>query len=90
MFSRFADDVLWRRCAVSPDMEVKKLVYVYLVRYAEEEPDIALLSINSFQKDLKDPSQFIRASALRVMSSIRVDVIVPLIMLAGMTAFGIA
>jgi AP-3 complex subunit beta len=71
---------------VSPDMEVKKLVYVYLVRYAEEEPDIALLSINSFQKDLKDPSQFIRASALRVMSSIRVDVIVPLIMLAGMCA----
>ena len=67
---------------VSPDMEVKKLVYVYLVRYAEDQPDIALLSINSFQKDLKDPSQFIRASALRVMSSIRVEVIVPLIMLA--------
>lgn len=68
---------------VSQEMEVKKLVYVYLVRYAEEQPDIALLSINSFQKDLKDPSQLIRASALRVMSSIRVEVIVPLIMLAG-------
>eukprot|EP01134_Creolimax_fragrantissima_P007651 CFRG7651T1 len=67
---------------VSPDVEVKKLAYMYLVRYAEEEPDIALLSINSFQKDLKGPNQFIRASALRVMSSIRVDAVVPLMVLA--------
>ncbi|KNC72998.1 hypothetical protein SARC_14439, partial [Sphaeroforma arctica JP610] len=55
---------------------------MYLVRYAEEEPDIALLSINSFQKDLKGPNQFIRASALRVMTSIRVEVVVPLMVLA--------
>eukprot|EP00124_Ichthyophonus_hoferi_P004040 Ihof_evm1s401 gene=Ihof_evmTU1s401 len=70
------------KLVVSPSMEVKKLAYIYLVRYAEEQPDIALLSINSFQKDLKGPNPFIRASALRVMSSIRVEVIVPLIMLA--------
>ena len=30
--------------------EVRKLVYIFLVRYAEQEPDIALLSINTFQK----------------------------------------
>uniref|UniRef100_A0A3B3X0N8 AP-3 complex subunit beta n=1 Tax=Poecilia mexicana TaxID=48701 RepID=A0A3B3X0N8_9TELE len=63
-------------------MEKKKLVYVYLVRYAEEQQDLALLSISTFQRGLKDPNQLIRASALRVLSSIRVTIIVPIMMLA--------
>lgn len=89
---------------VSKNIEVKKLVYVYLVRYAEEQQDLALLSISTFQRALKvfssihlltlsllliicaflmkDPNQLIRASALRVLSSIRVPVIVPIMMLA--------
>ncbi|XP_078684909.1 AP-3 complex subunit beta-1-like isoform X4 [Branchiostoma floridae x Branchiostoma belcheri] len=67
---------------VSKNIEVKKLVYVYLVRYAEEQQDLALLSIATFQRALKDPNQLIRASALRVLSSIRVPVIVPIMMLA--------
>uniref|UniRef100_A0AAV2L1A7 AP-3 complex subunit beta n=1 Tax=Knipowitschia caucasica TaxID=637954 RepID=A0AAV2L1A7_KNICA len=62
--------------------DVKKLVYVYLVRYAEEQQDLALLSISTFQRGLKDPNQLIRASALRVLSSIRVTIIVPIMMLA--------
>uniref|UniRef100_A0A671LJ47 AP-3 complex subunit beta n=1 Tax=Sinocyclocheilus anshuiensis TaxID=1608454 RepID=A0A671LJ47_9TELE len=62
--------------------ELKKLVYVYLVRYAEEQQDLALLSISTFQRALKDPNQLIRASALRVLSSIRVPIIVPIMMLA--------
>uniref|UniRef100_A0AAX7V869 AP-3 complex subunit beta n=1 Tax=Astatotilapia calliptera TaxID=8154 RepID=A0AAX7V869_ASTCA len=64
------------------NIEVKKLVYVYLVRYAEEQQDLALLSISTFQRGLKDPNQLIRASALRVLSSIRVTIIVPIMMLA--------
>ncbi|XP_014405074.1 PREDICTED: AP-3 complex subunit beta-2 [Myotis brandtii] len=45
------------------NIEVKKLVYVYLVRYAEEQQDLALLSISTFQRGLKK----IRvASVLRV------------------------
>ncbi|RZF39219.1 hypothetical protein LSTR_LSTR010313 [Laodelphax striatellus] len=67
---------------VSKNIEVKKLVYVYLVRYAEEQQDLALLSISTFQRALKDPNQLIRASALRVLSSIRVSVIVRIVMLA--------
>ncbi|XP_020509660.2 AP-3 complex subunit beta-1 isoform X1 [Labrus bergylta] len=66
----------------SKNIELKKLVYVYLVRYAEEQQDLALLSISTFQRALKDPNQFIRASALRVLSSIRVSIIVPIMMLA--------
>uniref|UniRef100_A0A667XBA8 AP-3 complex subunit beta n=1 Tax=Myripristis murdjan TaxID=586833 RepID=A0A667XBA8_9TELE len=66
----------------SKNIELKKLVYVYLVRYAEEQQDLALLSISTFQRALKDPNQLIRASALRVLSSIRVPIIVPIMMLA--------
>uniref|UniRef100_A0A8C9SNF4 AP-3 complex subunit beta n=1 Tax=Scleropages formosus TaxID=113540 RepID=A0A8C9SNF4_SCLFO len=62
------------------NIEVKKLVYVYLVRYAEEQQDLALLSISTFQRGLK--VSLIRASALRVLSSIRVTIIVPIMMLA--------
>uniref|UniRef100_A0A8D8PUZ3 AP-3 complex subunit beta n=1 Tax=Cacopsylla melanoneura TaxID=428564 RepID=A0A8D8PUZ3_9HEMI len=67
---------------VSKNIEVKKLVYVYLARYAEEQQDLALLSISTFQRALKDPNQLIRASALRVLSSIRVPMIIPIVMLA--------
>lgn len=63
-------------------LQIKKLVYVYLTRYAEEQQDVALLSISTFQRALKDPNQLIRASALRVLSSIRVTMIVPIMMLA--------
>ncbi|CAJ0963897.1 unnamed protein product, partial [Mesorhabditis belari] len=64
------------------NLELKKLVYVYLVRYAEEQQDLALLSISTFQRALKDPNQLIRGSALRVLSSIRVGMIAPIMLLA--------
>ncbi len=34
-------------------MQLRKLAYMFVVRYAEEVPDIALLSISSFQKGMK-------------------------------------
>nr|CDS22201.1 AP 3 complex subunit beta 2 [Echinococcus granulosus] len=67
---------------VSKDPEVKKLVYAYLTRYAEEQQDLALLSVSTFQRSLKDANQLVRASALRVLSSIRISVIAPILMLA--------
>ena len=51
-----------------------QLVYTFVLRYAEEKSDIALLSINTFQKDMEHANQLIRALALRVMSGIRVPV----------------
>ena len=65
-----------------PNMELKKLVYMYLVQHAGDQPDLALLSVNSFQKDLSDPNQSVRALALRVMAAIRVPLIKPLVILA--------
>ena len=64
------------------NIEVRKLVYIYLLRYADAEPDLALLSINTFQRDLTDSSPLIRAMALRVLSGIRVPTIAGLIVLA--------
>ncbi|EIW84132.1 hypothetical protein CONPUDRAFT_99952 [Coniophora puteana RWD-64-598 SS2] len=66
----------------SQNLEIRKLVYIYLLRYAEQEPDLALLSINTFQKDLADPSPLIRAMALRVLSGIKVPMITSVVVLA--------
>ncbi|KAI4254569.1 MAG: hypothetical protein LQ352_003008 [Teloschistes flavicans] len=66
----------------SPNIEVKKMVYIYLLHYAESEPDLALLSINTIQKSLTDQNPQVRAMALRVMSGIRVPVISQIVSLA--------
>ncbi|KAK6345901.1 AP-3 complex subunit beta [Orbilia blumenaviensis] len=68
----FADVV---KNVASPTLEIKKLVYIYLLTYAESEPDLSLLSINTIQKALTDQNQVVRAMAIRVMSGIRVPVI---------------
>ncbi|KAH7485340.1 AP-3 complex subunit beta-1 [Phytophthora ramorum] len=71
--SAFFADVV--KNVIVASVEVKKLVYMYLVHYADANSqcrELALLSINSFQKDLADQNQLIRALALRVMTSIRV------------------
>jgi Adaptin N terminal region len=56
-------------------LEVRKMVYMYLVQYADKDPttrELSLLSINSFQRGLADSEQLIRALALRVLTSIRI------------------
>lgn len=66
----------------SQTLEVKKLVYLYLLHYAEKRPNEALLSINCFQKDLGDTNPLVRAWALRTMAGIRLHAIAPLALVA--------
>lgn len=66
----------------SPNIEIKKLVYIYLLAHAEAEPDLALLSINTIQKSLSDGNAQVRALALKTMSGIRVPVISQIVSLA--------
>uniref|UniRef100_V5EJN3 Clathrin/coatomer adaptor adaptin-like N-terminal domain-containing protein n=1 Tax=Kalmanozyma brasiliensis (strain GHG001) TaxID=1365824 RepID=V5EJN3_KALBG len=66
----------------SSNLDVRKLVYIVLLRYANSNPDLTLLSINSFQRDLSDPSPLIRAMALRVLSSIKVSMVAPIVIMA--------
>lgn len=68
--------------AANANLEVKKLVYIYLVHHAEAEPDLALLSINAIQKSLTDQNPVVRTMALRTMSGIRVPVISQIVSLA--------
>ncbi|CAA6654987.1 unnamed protein product [Spirodela intermedia] len=66
----------------TPSSEVKKLVYLYILHYAEKRPNEALLSINCFQKDLSDANPLVRAWALRAMSGIRLHAIGPIALVA--------
>lgn len=66
----------------SPNLDIKKLVYIYLIHHAEQEPDLALLSINTIQKSLSDSNPQVRALALKTMSGIRVPVISQIVSLA--------
>jgi AP-3 complex subunit beta len=66
----------------NPNIEIKKLVYIYLLHYAESDPDLALLSVNAIQKSLTDTNPQVRALALRTMSGMRVPVISQIVSLA--------
>ena len=59
---------------VSTNLEVKKLVYVYLVRYAEEQQDLALLSISTFQRGLKVSSGLIIKSRYMIEYIFRIQI----------------
>ncbi|PWA71743.1 adaptin family protein [Artemisia annua] len=64
-------DVL--NCMQTENLELKKLVYLYLINYAKSQPDLAILAVNTFVKDTQDPNPLIRALAVRTMGCIRVD-----------------
>eukprot|EP00727_Mastigamoeba_balamuthi_P012717 m51a1_g8068 Adaptor protein complex 1 and 2 (AP-1/AP-2), beta subunit (926) ;mRNA; f:162890-166807 len=64
-------DVL--NCMQTHNLELKKLVYLYVMNYAKSQPDRAILAVNTFQKDASDPNPLIRALAVRTMGCIRVE-----------------
>ena len=81
--SEFFSDVV--KNVVAKSVEVKKMVYMYLSHYCDfnhQCRELALLSINSFQKDLAASNQLVRAMALRVMTSIRVPDVIQIQLLA--------
>ncbi|TKR77769.1 hypothetical protein L596_018682 [Steinernema carpocapsae] len=60
-------------CMQTDNVELKKLVYLYLMNYAKSQPDLAIMAVNTFVKDCEDPNPLIRALAVRTMGCIRVD-----------------
>ena len=67
---------------ISDNIQVKKLVYIYIIHYSSENNDLALLSINTLQKELTHQNPQIRANAIKAMSSIRIQIVIPLVLLA--------
>lgn len=65
-------DVL--KCVETDDLELKKLVYLYIINYAKTKPDLALMAINTFRKDSTEKSNpLIRSLAVRTMGCIGIE-----------------
>lgn len=60
---------------------VRALVLIYLQKYAENEPDTALLSINLIQKSLSGKKPNARAASIRTLGGIRIPEIASLLVL---------
>lgn len=61
------------KCLEYNELEIKKLVYLYIINYSRSRPDDAIMTISSFRKDAANRSNpIIRALAVRTMSSLRV------------------
>lgn len=67
----FADVV---NCMHTNNLDLKKLVYLYVINYAKAQPDLAILAIHSFRKDANDQQNpLLRALAVRTMGCIRLE-----------------
>lgn len=54
-------------------MELKKLVYLYIINYSKTKPDDAIMVVSQFDKDIKNKQNpIIRALAVRTMGCVRV------------------
>lgn len=47
-FSALFPDVV--NCMQTDNLELKKLVYLYLMNYAKSQPDMAIMAVNTFVK----------------------------------------
>ena len=58
----------------SPNLELKKLVYLYIINYSKSQPDLAILAVNTFRKDARERANpLIRGLAVRTMGCIGVE-----------------
>jgi vesicle coat complex subunit len=59
--------------AMTTNLAMKKLCYLYIINYARSNPDLIILVINTFVKDAADPNPLIRALSIRTMALIRLE-----------------
>ncbi|KAK2194425.1 bifunctional Clathrin-coatomer adaptor [Babesia duncani] len=62
-------------CIQTDNIELKKLVYLYVINYAKVQPELAILAVNTFCKDARDRNPLIRSLAIRTMGYIRLSAI---------------
>lgn len=53
------------------DLIIKKMIYLYLTNYAEQNPEDVVMAINTFRKDCNHKEGKIRGLALRSLCSLR-------------------
>ena len=62
------------RCMATQSIELKKLVYLYIINYAKSKPDLTIMAVNSFQQDSRNrQNPLMRTLAVRTMSCIRIE-----------------
>jgi AP-3 complex subunit beta len=69
-------------CLSSPSLTLRSLVSLYIIRQAALDPDVALLAVNTYQKDLTDSNPVIRGMALRVLSGMGLNSIAGLVVMS--------
>lgn len=67
--------------ASTKDIVQKKMVYLYLCTYAEQKADLAILAINTLQKDTRDEDPMVRGLSLRSLCSLRLPNLAEYVML---------
>lgn len=55
------------------DIVMKKMIYLYLTNYAEQNQELAILAINTFLIDIKGTDSKIRGLALRSLCQLKFD-----------------
>lgn len=73
----FADVV---KNIISEDSNVRLMVCIYLSRYAERDPNLALLSVNSIQKTLSDVDSETRRFSLKALSDMKIPSLFPVVL----------
>ncbi|EDO16037.1 hypothetical protein Kpol_1067p9 [Vanderwaltozyma polyspora DSM 70294] len=73
----FADVV---KNIVSEDYKVKSMVCVYLLKFAEREPSLALLPVNSIQKLVTDIDPKVRSLSIKALSDIKIPSLYPILL----------
>ena len=64
------------KCVETSSLELKKLVYLYIINYSKTQPDLAVLAVNTFRKDSTERvNPLIRGLAVRTMGCIGVAAI---------------
>lgn len=61
------------RCVNTNNIQIKKLIYHYLVTYSSQEPEQSIMAVNTFIHDSEDPNPIIRALAVRTMCRIKLE-----------------
>lgn len=54
-------------------LESRSLISLYITHCAHSAPELALLSINAYQKDLSDPNPIVRARAIATLATMHLD-----------------
>jgi AP-1 complex subunit beta-1 len=64
------------QCVETDNLQLKKLVYLYIINYSKTQPDLAVLAVNTFRKDSRDNlNPLIRGLAVRTLGCIGIEAV---------------